>query len=322
MRQALESVKSWLNKRWVQWCLMLVGVGLAVLVIGNTVYRNWTEFRAFSWQLNPLPLAGAGAVLVVAFGLNIVTWCLISRTFGSRVGFWKDLEIYSFSTVIRRLPGVVWQLAGRTYLYHQAQTALAVPLWGTLWELFAQFSSGMVLTALMLLLSPRLRAEFPGGMWGGLLLIPIGWLALRPRSVVALVKRLVPKMTGEVNVTRRHVLAWMGLYVLSWILGGLILYALICAMSPQAWTLFPVCVGLVATSGVLAILALPIPGGLGIREISLILLLQLYVQSPVAVAAGILLRLWLLLGEALLALLTFLAVRGGAWLAQTGHNTP
>ena len=153
-------------------------------------------------------------------------------------------------------------------------------------------------------------------------MIPVGWLVLRPRSVVALAKRLAPRITGEVSVTRRHVLAWIGLYVLSWILGGWILYALICAMSPQAWTLLPVCVGLVATSGVLAILALPIPGGLGIREISLILLLQLYVQSPVAVAAGILLRLWLLLGEAFLAFLTFLAVRGGAWLAQTGHNTP
>ena len=100
------------------------------------------------------------------------------------------------------------------------------------------------------------------------------------------------------------------------------MYFLICALSPQTWTLFPVCVGLVAASGVLALLATPIPGGLGIREISLILLLRMYVQSPVAVTASIMLRLWLLLGEALIALLMFLAIRGGAWLAQTDHNTP
>jgi len=42
----------------------------------------------------------------------------------------------------------------------------------------------------------------------------------------------------------------------------------------------------------------------------------------VAVAAAIMLRLWLLLGEAFIALLMFLAIRGGAWLAQTDHNTP
>jgi uncharacterized membrane protein YbhN (UPF0104 family) len=322
MHQALKSVESLLGRRWVNYSLILTGVGLALAVIGNTVYRNWSEFQAFSWRLSPLPLIGASAALVVAFGLNVLTWYLISRTFGSRVGFRKDLEIYSLSTVVRRLPGVIWQLAGRTYLYHQAQTTLAVPLWGTLWEIVVQLSSGMLLTALMLVLSPRLRAEFPGGMWVLLLLIPIGWFALRPHDVVSVMKRIAPQMTGEPSLTRRNVSAWIGLYVLSWILGGGILYFLICALSPQTWTLFPVCVGLVAASGVLALLATPIPGGLGIREISLMLLLQLYVHNPVAVAAAIMLRLWLLLGEALIALLMFLVIRGGAWLAQTGHNTP
>ena len=48
------------------------------------------------------------------------------------------------------------------------------------------------------------------------------------------------------------------------------------------------------------------------------LLLELYVSSPVAVAAAILLRLWLLLGEALIAFLVFLVVRGGSWFAQKG----
>jgi len=322
MEQAFKTIESWLNRRWVNYLLVLIGVGLASLVIGNTIYRNWSEFRTFSWQLNLLPLIGAGAALVVAFGLNTLTWYLISRTLGSRVGFWKDLEIYSFSTVIRRLPGVVWQLAGRTYLYHRAQTTLAVPLWGTLWEVVVQLSSGTLLTALMLVLSPPLRAEFPGGMWVLLLLIPVGWFALRPRDVVSVMKRIAPRMTGEPSLTRRNVLVWTGLYVLGWILGGAILYFLACALGPQTWTLFPVCVGLVAASGVLAILATPIPGGLGIREVSLMLLLQLYVRSPVAVAAAIMLRLWLLLGEALIACLTFLAIRGWAWLTQTGHNTP
>ncbi|MFX1411326.1 MAG: lysylphosphatidylglycerol synthase domain-containing protein [Promethearchaeota archaeon] len=320
--RALESAKALLGQRWVRHCLTLTGIGLALLVIGSTVYHNWAEFQAFSWQLNPLPLVGAGVALVLAFGLNILTWYLISRVFGSRVGFWKDLEIYSFSTVIRRLPGIIWQLAGRTYLYHQAETTLAVPLWGTLWEIFVQVSSGMLLMALMLVLSPQLRAEFPGGMWALLFLIPIGWFTLRPRDAVSLVRRIVPKMTGEPNLTWHDVSVWTGLYVLSWILGGAILYFLICALDPQPWTLLPVFAGLVATSGVLSLLAAPIPGGLGVREISLLLLLQLYVQSPVAVAAVVMLRMWLLLGEACIALFFFLLARGRVWLAQLGHNTP
>ena len=114
MQLILKSAKSFLSQRWVNYALILAGLGLTLAVIGTIVYRSWSEFQAFRWQLNPLPLVGASLVLVFAFGLNILTWRLISRAMGSHVGLWKDIEIYSFSTIIRRLPGVIWQLAGRT----------------------------------------------------------------------------------------------------------------------------------------------------------------------------------------------------------------
>jgi glycosyltransferase 2 family protein len=322
MQHLLSRIKALAKRRWFTSVLVAVGLSLALLVIGGIVYRDWPQFQTFSWQLNLLPLVGAAAALVAAFGLNIVAWILISHTFGSQVGFWKDLEIYSFSTVVRRLPGAIWQLAGRTYLYRQEKTTLAVPLWGTLWELVAQLSSAMLLMGLMLVLSPQMRAEFPGGTLWLLLLIPVGWFVLRPHDIVSLAKWISPRVQSQPNLTARNASMWLGLYVLSWTLGGVILYFLLCALAPQSRTLLPVCVGLVAASGVLAILAGPLPGGLGIREISLVLLLGLYVPSPVAVAGGILLRLWLLLGEAIIALLVFLFARSRKLWAQTDRNTP
>ncbi len=322
MQHSLQKLKALASRRWFRTGLLAVGVALTFFVIGRIILRNWSDFRTFSWQLNPLLLAGAAIALVAAFGLNILTWVLISRAFGSRVGFWKDLEIYSFSTVLRRLPGLVWQLASRTYLYRQEEASLAVPLWGSLWELVVQLASGILLMVLMLLFSSKLRASFPGGLWWLLLLIPVGWVVLRPQDIVSLARRISPKVQSQPNLTVRNVSLWLALYVLSWSLGGAILYFLIGALTPVSWALFPTCVGLVAASGVLAILASPIPGGLGIREVSLVLLLGLYVPSPIAVAGGILLRLWLLLGEAIIAFLVFLAARQKNWKEQMGHNTP
>jgi glycosyltransferase 2 family protein len=318
----LYKLIQWVSCRpWVNYCLALIGGSLAAIIIGYTVWRSWPEFQTFSWQLKPRPLIGASLLLIVAFILNALAWYCISKAFGSQVGFWKDLEIYGLSTIVRRLPGIIWQLVGRTYLYRQAQTTLTVPVWGSVWEFIIQISSGVLLMSLMLLLSPRLRTEFPGSMWALLLLIPIGWMLLRPKDILTLMKYIAPNITGKPNLTRQHIWTWSGLYVLSWALGGVILFFLIHALVFQPWSLLPVCIGLVATSGVLTLLLRFIPGGLGIRDISLLLLLELYIPSPIAVASVLMFSLGLLLGELLIAFLLFLVARGRIVWQETRSTT-
>jgi hypothetical protein len=321
MNNLNKKLDSLLKKNWVNILLVSIGLVMTLSISGNLVYRNWLQFQAFSWQLRPLPLIGTGGVLLLAFGLNGLTWHFISHTFGSNVGFWKDIEIYSLSTVIRRLPGVIWQFAGRTYLYSRADTTLAVPLWGSLWEIFAQFSSGVLLTSIMLVFSPKLREPFPGGAWWLLLLLPIGLVILIPQLFIHTVKKLAPEITREIYLTGYQVLSWIGLYVLSWTLGGLILFLLTCALSSQTLGLLLVCIGLVSASGVLALLTAPFPGGLGIRETSLMLLLRPYVKTPVAVATALMLRLLLLIGEMLIAFLVFIVAQVRS-LDPGSTNTP
>ena len=86
MHRSLDKIQALLQRRWFRTASVAIGLGLSLYVIGGMIYRNWSAFQSFSWQLAPLPLAGAAAALAAAFGLNLLTWVLISRTFGSRVG--------------------------------------------------------------------------------------------------------------------------------------------------------------------------------------------------------------------------------------------
>ena len=318
MAELVARLRAALKKPWVNFLVVSVGVILAVAVAAGVIRNNWNQFRTFSWQLRPLPLAGAAVALTVSFGLNTLTWHFISHTFGCDAGFWTDVEIYSFSAVIRRLPGLVWQVAGRTYLYQQVNMGLAVPLWGSVWEIFVQFASGLLLTNAVLASSPAWRRLFPGGAWWSVLLLPVAWLVARPTTMARAASVLLPGADQRAPLRSPQIVAWIALYSASWVLGGAILFLVTCAFGQQSWTLVWVCVGLVAASGVLALLAAPIPGGLGIREASLMLLLRPYVGAPVAVASALTFRLLLLVGEMLIALFVFGAVRIAGHFAETG----
>ncbi len=309
--------KSWLDffsRPEVNRFFSFSGLGLALIVVISVVYKNWGEFAGFAWNLQWGPLVLAVLMLSGAFGCNFVTWYWISRSQGSRLAWGKELEIYSFSTVVRRIPGIIWQVAGRTYLYSLAEVDVRVPLWGSLWEVLVQMISGTLLMILALWFSMDLRNTIPGGLWWTFLLLPVGGALLCPDKIQAGLERLRRRPTGEAGgLGREQLVRWIGLYVISWILGGGILFCLLAALNPVAFDFFPVCVGMVAATGVLALAVFIIPGGLGLRDVTLLLLLKLYFPAPIAVAAALLFRLWLLIGEAVVAGAVYGITRGWYW---------
>jgi uncharacterized membrane protein YbhN (UPF0104 family) len=85
-------------------------------------------------------------------------------------------------------------------------------------------------------------------------------------------------------------LAWILAYLASWFAGGVILFLLIHPdhIAPPS---LPETAAVWAFAGGLSALAIIIPSGLGIREVSLTLLLQPYIPASMAILTAIILRL-------------------------------
>jgi len=108
-------------------------------------------------------------------------------------------------------------------------------------------------------------------------------------------------------------LLWFSVYVLGWITGGAILYFLAGSISEVSLTFLPACWGFVALSGVISTLSFFLPSGLGIREVSLSLLLSSYIPLPVAIALSILFRIWILTWETILLFLLWGTIKSRFW---------
>lgn len=285
-------------------------LGASLLFLGYSVYANWQQLRDYHWHFNYLYLFLAAVALFLAFISNVGGWALIIRHMGGPRSLRKNVAIYCLAAHGKRLPGFVWYVAGRVYLYEREDISASVIVQGSLWELILQILSGLVLYAILWPLYSEVRhTPFD---YLPLVAIPVFFLTLFPfvfQWLLRWLKRGQPEVP-IIQVGWRTKVLWFSVYLLGWLAGGAILYFLAGAVSAVSVSLLPACWGFVALSGVISALTFFLPGGVGAREVSLSLLLSYYIPLPVAVALSVLFRVWILVGETVLLVIFWGIARG------------
>ena len=285
----------------------------SVLFLGYGVYINWQELREYDWHFNYAYLLLAAIALLLAFISNVVGWGLIIGHLGGPRDFRKNAEIYCLAAHGKRLPGPVWYVAGRAYLYEREAVPVSVIVQGSVWEIVSQLLSGLIVYAILL----PLYREIQYSSFNYLLLaaIPLFLLILSP-SIFQQLLRWLRRDQQEVKlipVSWRNKALWLTVYLLGWLAGGAILYFLAGAVSSVSLSLLPACWGFVALSGIVSTLAFFLPGGVGAREVSLSLLLSSYVPLSVAIALALLFRVWILVGETILLIFFWSVTKSRLW---------
>ncbi|MGQ0648812.1 MAG: lysylphosphatidylglycerol synthase domain-containing protein [Gemmatimonadaceae bacterium] len=296
--------------------LATAAVGLA----GLEIARQWGEFRESAVQLRVRwdTLALSGLCVLVAYAVLIDTWRRVVGAWGSRIGVGAATRIWFVSNLGRYLPGKVWQIGAMAVLAQQhgvpavAATGSAIVV--NLVNLLAGFGIVMLTGASLF--------DEPAVSWG---------LAAALALAIAVTPKLLPTFARvAATVLRRPVdvpslpasaiwLAAVGCS-LAWVLYGVAFQLL--AASVLGTVTGPVSAYIAAFTGsyLLGYIALFSPGGLGVREGSLLIALD-RLQLASAGAAGVLAltsRLWLTVLEVLpgLCLLAYDAVR------RSSRDTP
>ena len=264
-----------------------------ILALGYGLYENWPQVEEYLGRTRIDYLVLALAVHAIALGCTAVAWHLIVRAFTDDSHFGRDFKVYYSTTVTKRVPGVVWYIAGRAHLYSQAGISKSVVVTCTVMETALAFVGGV---ASFLLLSPLYSYWLlPGNAW--LLLIPavplIG-VALHPAILVRFVNLFLKRFDrGQMTVrpSRVLILPICTMYGLAWLGGGLCLYLLISASHPLPVSELATVIGFATISGLAGLLTLALPAGMGLKELTLAALLAYYVPFPVAIVISVLFRM-------------------------------
>ena len=290
----------------------------------NLVALDWKHFFA------SLKEASVGLLLISLFltvggGLLVALgWGMILRILGQDIAAGAVLRVYYLSEVAKYVPGKIWTAGGRVVRLEKRGVPRMITLASVGVMLIVLAVSGVLVALIALPFWPSLESagEYQTGFLL-LLLVPIGLSLLHPRifdPVVNWFLRRVEHVEFRVELRYAHILLlvlfWCGL----WLLKGTATYLLLTiipdnVLDPSLFPRFPWLVfsGIMAVSWIVGTISPFTPAGLGIAELSIVVLLE----SLFAIPAGyptlfaVFVRIWNVIAELICVAITFRLGRDG-----------
>jgi glycosyltransferase 2 family protein len=288
-------------------------LALAAWFLVRTIAANWEDLRRYEWRVDGgiLALSIAAHVAVLAFGVFI--WSRVLTHFDApAAGFPALLRIWSLSNAARYIPGGVWQFLAAAQLSRNAGLPGVLALTSMVVHVLLSLIAAVTVSAAVLPEMPALG--FLSGMPARVLVVSTAVVLVHPK-VVNGVLGLIPR------ALHREVLVWRGSWVqglgllllanLSWLLYGVAYTLFVASLTPVTIAAVLPFTAVNALSFTAGYLAVPVPGGVGIRESAMTLLLSPFVPAGVAAVIAVGARLWSVAAELLLVALGLL-LRNGA----------
>jgi hypothetical protein len=292
-----------------QWRRLILGSTIAgsVGLLGLGLVRGWPELSRYQWQFNWYLLLLSGFIYAISLALAVLAWIVIMRGLEAGSNWRQDAKFCLYSLIARRLPTPAPYIASRVLLYEDIGVPKRLTSVGMLWENLLLIAAGAMLTLLLLPLTPVIgdRTTLLPVMLlavGGLLLVARPMLPVRGINWL-LRRRGKAPLTAVLRPTR--MLLALALYVVVWLMGGILLFCLIGAIYPIGWEALPLVAQGWVISGLASYIAFFAPIGFGIRELTLAATLALVIPLSVAIVIVILVRVWLMTNELLWALILY-----------------
>jgi len=295
-------VKAASQNRWLKRLIVIAVLVLSFSFMGYLVYRNWQQLEAYRqhWRMHYPMILLAFALYPTGLVPNVVGWHVLMKRLGGLSSFRANAQIYCYSCLPKQLPGGVWHIAGRTYLNQEQGIHTRVTLLGSSVEWVLLIASGL-LVYLLAGLMPSSGTDRASGLNPGValaLLAPLLIVLCPPvfnRLVSWLLARLHRPKLPPLGL--RDLLVLLGVYVIAWIMGGVVLYVLSQAIVPLSPAALPAVIGAWGGAGAIGFVAAYFLQGLGIRDVTLALLLSNLMPLSAAAVVSILFRLLITVGE-------------------------
>jgi uncharacterized membrane protein YbhN (UPF0104 family) len=287
--------------------LIASAAGLAFVI--RILVTEWPEVGPSVRSADAGWLVTAFALAAVGMTYAAMGWGLVLRLLGRPMGLGRAAGLYFRGEIAKYVPGGMWAVVGRGELARREGAPATIAYSSVLLSLGALYVSCAVVAGVFVPWSSTLER---GPALAVVAVVVVGLVGLHP-SVLRVVRSVAGRVLRrelEVDVPSWGAsLALVGFYAPVWLCVGTATWAIVRALDVEAsWAAVVLAT---ATSWLVGFLAVPIPGGIGIREAVFLAALPSLELGP-ASAAAVVARVLFMLVDALGAALSWFVRSSGA----------
>jgi uncharacterized membrane protein YbhN (UPF0104 family) len=306
LTRAFQQVRALTQHRAVRTVAGGLALSLSFGYLASIVIRNWSQLTSYDWQVDWVQAALAFGFYTITLACTATGWALIMRRVANLRGWTKHLKYYTYTNLFRRLPVPWFYVVGRAVLYEregitrQLSTALSLFEWVLI-----------VLSGLLVYVCTLPFQSLPSiwrSPWVLAGILVVGALLARPRTLQA-VQRLLGKSEPRISYSIWNLLAWLVLYCVAWVGGGLLTYAAIRSIYPLPIAELPSVIGAWTLSGLVTTAVLASAAGLGVKEVTMTILLGYIIPPPLAVVVAVATRVGITLFEMVWGAIALVTIR-------------
>jgi uncharacterized membrane protein YbhN (UPF0104 family) len=286
-------------KTFASWTVKGV-IALAVLYyIRIAILANWEKVSGYGWDFNPGFMAFSVAMFFIAYAYLAWTWGKVLKYTGHEVSFGDAWDIYFIGNLGRYIPGKVWTIAGTAWA---ADRKGLPPVKAGTASVFAQaysMISSLVFFAVFLILR-GVRTDGIRLEWAAPFILLFVVIFMVPRNLERIINRILAAIGREnisLGLTMGKAVRIVGLYFISWLLFGAAFWLFMAAVTEDTSSSPVLLTAVFAAAYVGGFLAVFVPGGLGVRESLMSVLLAGMVPPGVGLLVAFLMRLVVTLVE-------------------------
>lgn len=287
--------------------LQLIIVVTIFYFMGRVVYSNWHDISLQEININVYKLIASFFFLLIYLLFLVKNWQLILQYMNINLEFISGIKIFFYSQFGKYLPGKVWTIMGKVYLSNKYGISKKKVVLSSLIEILASMLSGLVLFLISICFEKNFKID-SNLLNASLFLIPVLLIFLHPKIngyFINIGLKLLKKEAIEIDFTFNQILSIFFYYLFAWLIIGIGFYMLISSFTDISYTKIPILAGSLSLAGTIGIISFIAPGGIGVREGILALLLSNIISTPMAILSSLACRVWLTAGEIVMLIVAY-----------------